>query len=100
MSDPASPCHGSGEPSRPPWDPVGGVQEAPGVFRRTFLTECLKRLLVGGVQRISGKGKPATREYDRALAELLKGNLSDSSVLGLIAHTYQGKADAANAKAY
>src|SRR6202035_4405487 len=25
-------------------------------FRRTFLTESLKRLLVGGVQRISGKG--------------------------------------------
>ena len=25
-------------------------------FRRTYLTESLKRLLVGGVQRISGKG--------------------------------------------
>jgi hypothetical protein len=39
------------------------------------------------------------REYGRALAELLKSNLSDSFVLGLIAHAYQGKADAANAKA-
>src|SRR3990167_2497405 len=25
-------------------------------FRRTFLTESLKRLLVGGIQRLSGKG--------------------------------------------
>src|SRR5205814_10333927 len=31
-------------------------RKPPEFFRRTFLTESLKRLLVGGVQRISGKG--------------------------------------------
>ncbi len=31
-------------------------KKPPEFFRRTFLTESLKRLLVGGVQRISGKG--------------------------------------------
>ena len=39
-------------------------------------------------------------EYDRAIAELEKGNLSDSFVLGLIARAYEGKRDAENAKAY
>jgi predicted AAA+ superfamily ATPase len=31
-------------------------RKPPEFFRRTFLTESLKRLLVGGVQRLSGKG--------------------------------------------
>lgn len=39
-------------------------------------------------------------EYDRAIAELNKGNLGDSFVLGLIGRAYEKKGDAANAKAY
>lgn len=39
-------------------------------------------------------------EYDRAIAELEKGNLSDPFVLGLIARAYEKKGDAANARAY
>jgi tetratricopeptide (TPR) repeat protein len=39
-------------------------------------------------------------EYDRAIAELQKGNLDDSFVLGLIGRAYEKKGDAANAKAY
>ena len=39
-------------------------------------------------------------EYDRAIAELQKGNLEDSFVLGLIGRAYEKKGDAANAKAY
>ena len=39
-------------------------------------------------------------EHDRAIAELEKGNLTDSFVLGLIGRAYEKKGDAANAKAY
>ena len=39
-------------------------------------------------------------EYDRAIAELQKGNLTDSFVLGLIGRAYEKKGDAENAKAY
>ncbi len=39
-------------------------------------------------------------EYDTAIAELEKGNLTDSFVLGLIARAYEKKADAAKATEY
>ena len=39
-------------------------------------------------------------EHDRAIAELEKGNLTDTFVLGLIGRAYEKKGDAANARAY
>ena len=39
-------------------------------------------------------------EYDRAIAELEKGNLTDSFVLGLMARVYEKKGDAEKAKSY
>lgn len=39
-------------------------------------------------------------EYDQAIAELEKGNLTDSFVLGLIGRAYEKKGDAEKAKAY
>lgn len=39
-------------------------------------------------------------EYDTAIAELEKGNVTDSFVLGLIARAYEKKADAAKATEY
>lgn len=39
-------------------------------------------------------------QYDTAIAELLKGNLEDSFVLGLIARAYEKKQDAAKAREY
>ena len=39
-------------------------------------------------------------EHDRAIAELEKGNLTDSFVLGLIGRAYEKKGDAANARGY
>ncbi|MCA1583522.1 MAG: tetratricopeptide repeat protein [Acidobacteria bacterium] len=41
-----------------------------------------------------------SKEYDRAIAELARGNLSDSFVLKTIATAYEAKGDLANAREY
>jgi len=40
------------------------------------------------------------KDYDRAIAELVKGNLADPFVVTLIAMSYDGKGDAPNAQKY
>lgn len=53
----------------------------------------IHRWLVGYVAYYS-------KSYDRAIADLARGNLSDPFVLNLIAMSYEAKGDADNARAY
>lgn len=41
-----------------------------------------------------------TKDYDRAIAELARGNLNDPFVLNLLAMSYESKGDLQNARAY
>ena len=54
----------------------------------------------GAAEKLFGYIALEAGEYDTAIAELEKGNLADSFVLGLIARAYEKKGDAAKATEY